>query len=577
MRQFFMNKMTCREKILSQDYWDFILPGDRGKMADNIPENSYCRQQMDFGYESVSVDKSLLSPLNIEEYWYNSIPNCYTLLDSTGTNNDALNSAGILQVQNYPTLRLMGEGVMIGFLDTGIDYQNPVFQHLDKTTRIAGIWDQTIQSGTPPESFDYGSHYTPDMINEALASEDPYSLVPSVDNNGHGTFLASIAAGSGDPDAQFIGAAPESVIAVVKLKQAKQYLRDYYFIPNTAPAFQENDIMLGMRYLHLLAEKLGLPLIFCLALGSNLGGHSGSLPLSIIAQQYTLLSNRIPVIGVGNEADQRHHFYSEIMNTSDTKTVEIRVGENTSGFVMELWTELPNILSISLTSPSGESTSRIPIRAGTSTTFNFLFENTTVYIDYRLFVESTASELIHFRFSDAAPGIWKLVVEPVQIIDGRFHIWLPVREFLSGEVYFLNSNPYYTLTAPSDSVQPISVSYYDSSNNGLALSSGRGFTRTEQVKPDFTAPGISITGALPGGQFESRSGSSTSVGITAGAAALLVEWHLQQKKIPSVSTALIKSLLTLGATRNPDMKYPNREWGYGQLNLYNTFEAMRQL
>lgn len=269
---------------------------------------------------------------------------------------------------------------MIGFLDTGIDYQNPVFQHLDKTTRIAGIWDQTIQSGTPPESFDYGSHYTPDMINEALASEDPYSLVPSVDNNGHGTFLASIAAGSGDPDAQFIGAAPESVIAVVKLKQAKQYLRDYYFIPNTAPAFQENDIMLGMRYLHLLAEKLGLPLIFCLALGSNLGGHSGSLPLSIIAQQYTLLSNRIPVIGVGNEADQRHHFYSEIMNTSDTKTVEIRVGENTSGFVMELWTELPNILSISLTSPSGESTSRIPIRAGTSTTFNFLFENTTVYI-----------------------------------------------------------------------------------------------------------------------------------------------------------------------------------------------------
>ena len=119
--------------------------------------------------------------------------------------------------------------------------------------------------------------------------------------------------------------------------------------------------MLGMRYLHLLAEKLGLPLIFCLALGSNLGGHSGSLPLSIIAQQYTLLSNRIPVIGVGNEADQRHHFYSEIMNTSDTKTVEIRVGENTTGFMMELWTELPNILSISLTSPSGESTSRIPI------------------------------------------------------------------------------------------------------------------------------------------------------------------------------------------------------------------------
>ena len=562
----------CREKILSEDYHDFIVSDIRMPFLQDMLEKDYCLQNPGFFYQCAYLSKSVIKPVSLENYSYFSIPKCYSLLSM-----QALNQAGILPIQNHSTIQLSGKQVMIGFLDTGIDYQNPVFQHLDKTTRIAGIWDQTIQSGTPPESFDYGSHYTPDMINEALASEDPYSLVPSVDNNGHGTFLASIAAGSGDPDAQFIGAAPESVIAVVKLKQAKQYLRDYYFIPNTAPAFQENDIMLGMRYLHLLAEKLGLPLIFCLALGSNLGGHSGSLPLSIIAQQYTLLSNRIPVIGVGNEADQRHHFYSEIMNTSDTKTVEIRVGENTSGFVMELWTELPNILSISLTSPSGESTSRIPIRAGTSTTFNFLFENTTVYIDYRLFVESTASELIHFRFSDAAPGIWKLVVEPVQIIDGRFHIWLPVREFLSGEVYFLNSNPYYTLTAPSDSVQPISVSYYDSSNNGLALSSGRGFTRTEQVKPDFTAPGISITGALPGGQFESRSGSSTSVGITAGAAALLVEWPLQQKKIPSVSTALIKSLLTLGATRNPDMKYPNREWGYGQLNLYNTFEAMRQL
>ena len=170
-----MNKMTCREKILSQDYWDFILRGDGGKMADNIPENSYCRQQMDFGYESVSVDKSLLSPLNIEEYWYNSIPNCYTLLDSTGTNNDALNSAGILQVQNYPTLRLMGEGVMIGFLDTGIDYRNPVFQNIDGSTRIAGLWDQTIQTGNAPKAYWGNRHFLRTAYNcHCFGHRSPY-------------------------------------------------------------------------------------------------------------------------------------------------------------------------------------------------------------------------------------------------------------------------------------------------------------------------------------------------------------------------------------------------------------------
>ena len=563
---------SCREKILSEDYRDFIVSDIRMPFLQDLLDQDYCFQSPGFFYQCAYLPGSRVDPISLEKYSYFSIPKCYSLLSM-----QALNQAGILPLQNHSTLQLSGKQVMIGFLDTGIDYQNPVFQNLDKTTRIAGIWDQTIQSGTPPETFDYGSHYTGDMINAALATENPLALVPTVDEDGHGTFLASIAAGSGNPEAQFIGAAPEAVIAVVKLKQAKQYLRNYYFIPESAYAVQETDIMLGMRYLHLLALKMKLPLIFCFALGSNLGGHSGSLPLSITAQQYTLLSNRIPVIGVGNEADQRHHFFSEIMNSSDTKTVEIRVGENTSGFMMELWTELPNILSISLISPSGESTSRIPIRAGTSTTFHFLFENTTVNIDYRLFVESTTSELIHFRFSNAAPGIWKLVVEPIQIIDGRFHIWLPMQNLLSGDVYFLNSNPYYTLTAPSDSIDPISVSYYDSSNNSIALSSGRGFTRTEQVKPDFTAPGIGITGALPGGRFESRSGSSTSAAITAGAAALLVEWHLQQKKIASVDTSLIKSLLMLGATKTSDKNYPNREWGYGQLNLYNTFEAMRQL
>ena len=567
-----LQEEICRNRIISENYRDFIVNQLRGNIFDSISSEELCEQSMEYLYKTIYVDGTMADPINFEKYAYNSVPKCFTLIDT-----EALSQSGILQIQNYPTLGLKGNGVLVGFIDTGIDYENPVFRNIDGSTRILGIWDQSIQDGQPPQNFLYGTEYTKEMIDAALSSDNPKALVPTQDESGHGTFLASVAAGGADVENQFLGAAPESKLAIVKLKPAKKYLKEFYLITEEKECYQENDIMLGMRYLHLLAEKLKLPLIFCLALGSNLGGHSGSLPLSIIAQQYTLLSNRIPVIGVGNEADQRHHFYSEIMNTSDTKTVEIRVGENTTGFMMELWTELPNILSISLTSPSGESTSRIPIRAGTSTTFNFLFENTTVYIDYRLFVESTTSELIHFRFSDAAPGIWKLVVEPIQIIDGRFHIWLPVREFLSGEVYFLNSNPYYTLTAPSDSVQPISVSYYDSSNNSIALSSGRGFTRTEQVKPDFTAPGINITGSLPGGRIESRSGSSTSVGITAGAAALLVEWHLQQKKIPSVDTSLIKSLLMLGATKTPDMSYPNREWGYGQLNLYNTFEAMRQL
>ena len=58
-------------------------------------------------------------------------------------------SGGILPVQNYPTLQLKGQGVLVGFMDSGIDYTSGLFRQLDGTTRIISIWDQTVQSGTP--------------------------------------------------------------------------------------------------------------------------------------------------------------------------------------------------------------------------------------------------------------------------------------------------------------------------------------------------------------------------------------------------------------------------------------------
>ena len=179
-----MDGETCRDKILSEDYWDFLIPNFRMDDLDQVPPEWSCYQEMDFGYRAVYIDNSILPPLTIREYWYNSIPNCYALLDM-----ETLNIAGISAVQNYPTLQLMGSNVMIGFLDTGIDYRNPVFTNIDGSTRIAGIWDQTIQDGTPPEGLDYGSEYTEDRINEALRSENPLDIVPSMDMNGHGTFL----------------------------------------------------------------------------------------------------------------------------------------------------------------------------------------------------------------------------------------------------------------------------------------------------------------------------------------------------------------------------------------------------
>ena len=563
---------TCRQQILSEDYRDFIGNHVRTSFFDSILQADHCEQDAGFGYKCIYLPASAADPITLPKYSYNSIPKCYAPISM-----ETLNQTGILPVQNYPTLQLKGNGILIGFMDSGIDYTNKVFRNLDGSTRIAAIWDQTVQSGTPPRDFSYGSEYTQEQINSALQSEEPLELVPSTDESGHGTYAASLAAGGADAGEQFLGAAPEAAIAMVKLKQAKQYLRDYYFIPGNAICYQETDLMLGLKYLNDLADSLGMPLVICITCGSSMGGHIGTLPLSFLIEGYSTRANHITVIGTGNEADKRHHYFNTLENTEDTKTVELRVGENVTGFSLELWTEVPNILSISIISPSGENTSRIPFRVGASAEIDFLFERTKVSVDYRLLVEKSSSELVFFRFNAPAPGIWKIIVEPLTVADGRFHMWLPLTEFLTGEVFFLESDPYYTLTNPANTDSPVVVSYYNGTTGAVSQSSGRGYTRTGRLKPDITAPGVNVTGTLPGDRFSSRTGSCISAAITSGAVALMLEWILDIQKATSIDSFQIKSLLILGAVRPKTMEYPNREWGYGQLNLYNTFETMRQL
>ena len=563
---------TCRQHILSEDYRDFIGNHVRTPFFESIMREGQCEQDAGFDYKCFYLPAELAGPVTLSRFSYNSIPKCFT-----PTSMETLNQAGILPVQNYPTLQLKGEGVLIGFLDSGIDYTNQVFRNIDGSTRIAAIWDQTVQSGSPPEGFAYGTEFTEKQINEALNEENPLAVVPSSDDTGHGTYTASLAAGSGNPQEQFLGAAPEASIAVVKLKQAKQYLRDYYFIPADAVCYQETDLMLGLKYLNDLADSLSLPLVVCITVGSNMGGHIGTLPFSYLIEGYSTKANHITVIGTGNEADKRHHYFNTIADMADRKSVEIRVEENVSGFSLELWTDIPNILSISILSPSGENTSRIPFRAGASAEVSFLFERTKVSIDYRLLVEKSTSELVFFRFDAPAPGIWKIIIEPLALADGQFHMWLPVTEFLSGEVYFLEPDPYYTLTNPAAADSPIVVSYYNGNTDALSQSSGRGYTRSRRIKPDIAAPGVDVPGALPGGRFTVRTGASAAAAVTAGAIALMLEWLLNYENVPGIDSYQIKSLLILGAVRPKTMEYPNREWGYGQLNLYNTFETIRQL
>lgn len=572
MKEFQASQISCKEKISSEDYWDFIFPPNRSQEVLGVDSGDMCMQEMDFDFYAAYVNRLDLEPLTLERYWYNSIPDCYSLLDM-----EALEDAGITAVQNYPTLKLLGENVMIGFVDTGINYSNPIFFDSEGKTRIVGIWDQTIQTGTPPEGLEYGSAYTEEEINRALRAENPLDIVPSEDLHGHGTFLASVAAGGADLEQQFLGAAPAASIAVVKLKEAKKYLKDFYAIREDALCYQENDIMLGLKYLNHLAQQRKMPLVICIALGTNFGGHNGTTPLSLILDFYSRVLNRSVVIGTGNEAAKRHHYYHRFVDRNSTSSAEIRVGNGVTGFVTELWSALPNVVTLSITSPSGERTRQVSLRQGYRYHFVFTFERTEVDVEYRLFLENNDSQLIFMRFHNPAPGIWRINVEPIQMSEGEYHMWLPMEEFLSGEVYFLEANPDNTLTEPGTSRHAMTVAYYNSDDNAVDINSGRGYTRDGIIKPDFAAPGVNITGAGIQKNFVTRSSSSAATGITAGAVALLLEWIMQQPGARGVSASQIRTIIVLGANRQPQAEYPNEEWGYGTMDLYRSLDTLRQL
>ena len=521
---------------------------------------------------------------------YYMIPSLFSPLDY-----NAMEASGILSAFNSPALNNQGKGVLIGLVDTGIDYRSPLFQNPDGTTRIAGIWDQSVPieedvlpAGVPDYypmgGSSYGTEYTREQINEALASDDPLSLVPTQDTIGHGTFLAGLAAGSSIPQEDFTGAAPEAELAVVKLKLAKKYLRDFYLIPSDAPAFQENDIMMGIKYLRMMADRLKKPLVILLAMGSNSGSHIGTSPLSQVTQNYSGFFGIITVIAGGNETGAAHHFYASIPAGTEYEDVEIRVGKEEAerGFVLELWAADADTYTVGFISPSGERISRIPIIANNETSIPFLLDATTITVNYQLIEAESGSQLIFMRFQTPAAGIWTVRVYNTQRFKGTFHMWLPVQGMISEETVFLRPDPYSTITVPGNSRLPITVGAYDTSTGGIYIHSSRGFTPNQIVKPELAAPGVNIlgpsVGRKPGSDtpMTTRTGTSAAAAITAGAAANLLGWGIVEGNYPTMSEASVKSYLIRGAQRNPALTYPNREFGYGTLDLFQTFLRLRE-
>lgn len=280
-------------------------------------------------------------------------------------------------------------------------------------------------------------------------------------------------------------------------------------------------------------------------------------------------------ISAGNEGTRKRHFFGVINQDIGYQTVELHVGDNENSFTMELWGAAPSSYSIDITSPSGEYIPRVAEGLRVSREISFIFDPTIIQIDYNMIESLVGDELILMRFRQPTAGVWTFKVYGRGDIPGSFHIWLPMGDFISQDTYFLQSNPYTTITSPGNAINPITVTAYQPATSNFYQNASRGYTRTNEIKPELAAPGVDILAPTLDHGFTGMTGTGAAAAHTAGITAMFLEWGIVRGNYPGIDTVEVKQFLIRGAKQSPRLQYPNRDWGYGSIDIYHVFRVLR--
>jgi subtilisin family serine protease len=559
-----------RERITSNDYADLLIAYGGNESAFTKFQDATVHI-INFFDAVVHVPVSQITDKTLVQLGYSVMPSLYGLISQA-----SLEASGILRIRAVPNFDLRGQGVLIGIIDSGIDYTNPIFQNADKTTRIASIWDQTIVSDNFPVNMQYGTEYTREQINAALQTDNPLELVPTNDEIGHGTMVAGIAAGNEVPESDFYGVASNSDLVIVKLKQAKPYLKDFFRVPENVICYQENDILFGLEYLLSIASQLNQPMAICMAMGTSQGAHDGRGTLSSYVSMLGENIGLAMVVAAGNEGNARRHYSGTIDPNRGSNTVELLVGEGEGDFSMEIWGVSPSLITIDIQSPSGEYIPRIVPRLDENRIVSFIFEETVMVVDNQLVESQSGQQLILVRFRKPAAGVWRFNVYGRGDLEVRFNIWLPMEGFISNNTYFIQSDPNITILSLGNGRNPITVTAYNYVDDSLYLNASRGYTILDVIKPEIAAPGVNIMSPTLNKGFAGVTGTSPAAAHTTGVAAMILQWAIVEGNLDTMNTIDMKVFMIRGARRSSDIRYPNRDWGYGILDVFNIFDSLRR-
>ena len=453
-----------------------------------------------------------------------------------GIMDELTDEADITRVQE-PPLDLRGNRVLIAIIDTGIDYNDEAFRYENGDSRIYSIWVQDAEYIDDSGKVCFGREYTQEEITAGN--------IDVTDEEGHGTVLAKTV----------LKAAPDAELVIVKLKGASRYYREKMGIDENATVFESSDVMLGVDYAIDKAREARRPISILLALGTNEGGHDGQTFLEKYLLDVGTKTGVCITSAAGNEALAQRHTSFEI-GEAGYHDVEIRIDENTQVATVWMWNNIVDRVDVGIVPPVGEDIDRIQSRSNFLGTYSLPLIGSEVTVEYRIPYYQTTSQLTIISIRRPIAGVWKVRVYGTSVYS-RIDCWLPISNLVSGTV-FLSPDTASTVTVPGTLYEIITTGAYDYRSRSMVPTSGRGPTRYNILKPEIAAPSTGAT--------------SISAAVTAGAAALLLQWGIIRGNDLNINTSTVKSILIRGAEAVDAAEiYPNNLWGFGLLNLYSAF------
>ena len=518
-----------------------------------------------------------------------------------------------------PPFTLTGKGVLIGIIDSGIDFTNPDFRNPDGSTRIRALYDiqqnrifsrEDINLYLQSEAFERINN--PNLQNEASSENVTISLSRAIDFSGHGTAVAGIAASNGASSKGYFegaasetsagyenssagyagslaGVAPEAELLVVKLGPD---------IPDSFP--RTTQLMKAVNWTVLTATEMGMPISINISIGNTYGPHDGSSLLETFLDAAAEVGRTSICVGSGNEGSDRGHTSLIFeQNETGTKFISLSIGDYETGLTIQLWKNYSSDCSVALIAPDGTVypiVETFPTLTGTflrpaasldrSLTISTTGETILVYIGTP--VPYSINQELYFDFIPKAEyltrGIWQFRIEKIVSNPLSLNLYLPVGLTRSLETRFVDPDTSNTITIPSTASRVITVGAYDPYTDLVPDFSGRGYILEQlvtdreatgtstffqtQVKPDLVAPGVNIVSNDLLGGYSTFTGTSFAAPFVTGGAALLMEWGIVRGNDRYMYGQKIKATLQrLARQLEAYPSVPNEVSGYGALCL----------